>query len=389
MPDHFEDLAPGNVHQTVFELNKGLANKCMDGLDPNIWSQLAVNKAKEALTAQLQRKHKLNRPNDTVMVRNLYESLSETASLGLYQLSQDQDSPWYHAEAYVNKACLGVLLAVQGLMKSKELPIKIRDVLNRRGQGSLVAFMKDPASYKTALGEYHRDFNGDGDETTAEKRPSRIIIKEVAAPEDGDVPDLRPDPRPEVEKGWESLVASGDYEKLQPLRDMIGQAKEHAAPEAASQHANHDQPESRHDNDMQRSLVELEDELACRDTWLDEEKTRTATLKVDLALKQDQVTSLTENLKSVTESRDSKADEITTLKRELALQIDRTNELEAQNASLQDTVKSRDKQLAMRDRQIDSLDRQVEMCDKREKSLQENVKVLRDDVARHRAKNNE
>ncbi|KAK8076845.1 hypothetical protein PG996_003015 [Apiospora saccharicola] len=122
--------------------------------------------------------------------------------------------------------------------------------------------------------------------------------------------------------------------------------------------------------------------LAWRDTWLDEEKARTAALDADLALKQDQVTSLTENLQSVTESRDSKEAELLALKRELASQGGRIKEFEAQNASLQDSVASRAKQIV-------SLDNQIILWETRTESLQENVKVLGNGAARYQGKNNE
>ncbi|KAK8133343.1 hypothetical protein PG984_005355 [Apiospora sp. TS-2023a] len=225
MTDHFQGVVrPRKASQDIFDSNKALVNACFNGIDTTVWSQLAADEAKEWLTKQLQQfSHDLRRPRDAPMVLRFIKAMGQTAPIGDYQLSGGkQGSPcWYHAKVYVHKASLGVLLAIDILMGEKDVPPQLRLALEKRGQENLLDFLRDPATYKTQLGEYHRDFAGD-DETGADKRPSKVVVTKGKAPEDGEDTGLLLDLRPDVEKGWENKEDADDYDLLGPLRDRNG-----------------------------------------------------------------------------------------------------------------------------------------------------------------------
>ncbi|KAK7921713.1 hypothetical protein PG985_009735 [Apiospora marii] len=373
MVDHFSDVAqPHNMREDVFKSNKALANKCIDGLDPGIWSEIAIDEAKQALKAQVQLKHNLKRANDAKIVSILHDSLREMAPMGSFQPAGAR-SPWHHAEVYVKKAPLGLLKAVQGLMRSGKLPGILSGALKDRGQEDLLVFIQDPVKYKVELGEYHKDWDG----TIAEKRPSKIIVKKGMAPGDENNPTLRPDPRPQEERGWEDIKETPEYELLRPLRERLDREQEvSASNEDESSASENEQDESNtdggsmldmHDADELNELInEHEEELATRDAKLAAEKDKVADREAKLALLRDQNKVLTR------ENAD--------LKRQAA-RNGQAKRLQATIDSLRNEVESGKRRIARRDEHIGWLDQQVALKESRLATLKEILKVLGKEIA--------
>ncbi|KAK8038538.1 hypothetical protein PG993_006949 [Apiospora rasikravindrae] len=250
MTDHFAHvMRPQAVPLRAFLSNKTFANRIIGSLDPDVWSKAAIDEAIEAWTQQLYSGYDLKGVQNTFatqVVANLVSSLEETTTMCSFQPSGEEGSPWYHAVAFVNKASLSIIRTIQDMTKLKRLPKNVQLALRRRGQGHLADIVQDPIVDKAQLGEYHKDLSGD--ETSAEKRPSKVWVMVGKAQVDANHQRLCRDPRPEVEKGWEELEEMPEYEQLGPLREMLNREKE-GRDLGAEANEIHARVEIEHDND--------------------------------------------------------------------------------------------------------------------------------------------